>query len=50
MDQRFSGRSRFAIAVITATVAVVLWGFGVELVLHNYVFVLPPESPIQKVN
>jgi hypothetical protein len=28
--------------VAAATVVVLLWGFGVELVLHNYIFVSPP--------
>lgn len=50
MDQRFFGRNKLAVAVIATTLAVLLWSFGVELVLHNYIFVPPPETSILKIN
>jgi hypothetical protein len=38
-----------ATALVAGTLAaVLLWGFGVEYVLHNYVFLSPPEISIQK--
>jgi hypothetical protein len=44
MDLRFFGKNKLAMAVMATTVAIVLWGFGVEFVLHNYVFISPPEK------
>ena len=42
VGSRGSEKGRFAMVVAAATVVVLLWGFGVELVLHNYIFVSPP--------
>jgi hypothetical protein len=50
MGQRSFGRNKLAITVIATTVAVLLWGLGVELVLHNYIFVLPSGNSIPKIN
>jgi hypothetical protein len=50
MEQRLSEKSRFAMVVVATTVVVLLWGFGVELVLQNYIFVFPPENVIRKIN
>jgi len=48
MDRRSSriGKATGLVAVTMA--AVLLWGFGVEYVLHNYVFLSPPEISVQK--
>jgi hypothetical protein len=43
-------KGRFAAAIIATTVAVLIWGFGVEFVLKNYVFVSPPVHSIQKID
>jgi hypothetical protein len=48
MDQRFSGKGKLAMAIIATMAAVILWSFGIEFVLHNYVFISPPETSIQK--
>jgi hypothetical protein len=50
MDRRSSEKSKFAMAIIATTAAVLLWGFGAEFVLKNYVFVSPPVHSVQKVN
>jgi hypothetical protein len=50
MDRRSSEKSKFAMAIIATTAAVLLWGFGAEFVLKNYVFVSPPVHSLQKVN
>jgi hypothetical protein len=42
VGSRGSEKGRFAMGVAAATVVVLLWGFGVELVLHNQIFVSPP--------
>jgi hypothetical protein len=42
LGSRGSEKGRFAMVVAAATVVVLLWGFGVELVLHNQIFVSPP--------
>jgi hypothetical protein len=48
MDQRSSGKGRLAVAILGTMVAVILWSFGIEFVLHTYIFILPPEHSIQK--
>jgi hypothetical protein len=48
MDRRSSITGK-ATALVAATVAaVLLWGFGVEYMLHSYVFPSPPEISIHK--
>jgi hypothetical protein len=49
MKQR-SSRNVKVTALITGTVAaVLLWGFGVEYVLHSYFFILPPQNSTQMI-
>jgi hypothetical protein len=50
MDRRSSARGKAkAAALIAGTVAaVLLWGFGAQYLLRNYVFLSPPEISIQK--
>jgi hypothetical protein len=50
VNRRFSERGKFATAIIATMAAVLLWGFGTEFVLKNYVFVSPPVHSVQKVN
>jgi hypothetical protein len=45
-----SGKGKVAAGIVATVVAAMLWGFGVEYVLHNYVFISPPENAIQKMN
>lgn len=49
MDQQSSEKGRATLLVAGTVAAVLVWGFGVEYVLHNYVFMSPPEIAIQKV-
>jgi hypothetical protein len=42
------GKRKVATGIVATVVAVMLWGFGVEYVLHNYVFISPPENAVQK--
>jgi hypothetical protein len=44
-----SGKGEVAAAIVTSVAVVLPWGFGVEYVLHAYVFVPPPESNVQKI-
>jgi uncharacterized membrane protein len=48
MDQRPSMTGKATALIAGTVVAVLLWGFGVEYMLHNYVFLSPPEISIQK--
>jgi hypothetical protein len=43
-------KGRLATAIIATMVAALIWGFGVEFVLTNYVFVSPPVHSVQKIN
>ncbi len=47
MDQGSSGKGKVAAGIVATVVAVLIWGFGVEYVLHSYVFVSPPASHFQ---
>jgi hypothetical protein len=49
MDQESSGKGKVAAGIVGTVAAVLLWGFGIEYVLHNYVFVSPPENSVQQV-
>lgn len=44
-----SGRVKVTAGVVATAAVVLLWGVGVEYVLHTYVFVSPPESLVQKI-
>jgi hypothetical protein len=35
--------------IVATVAALLLWGFGLEYVLHSYVFLSPPESSFQKI-
>jgi hypothetical protein len=48
MDQQSSRKGKATVLVAGTVAAALAWGFGVEYVLHNYVFVLPPEITIQR--
>jgi hypothetical protein len=43
-----SGKRKVAVGIAATVVVAILWGFGVEYVLHNYVFISPPENAAQK--
>jgi hypothetical protein len=49
MDRGSSGKGKVAAKIVATVVAVLIWGFGVEYVLHSYVFVSPPESHLQNI-
>ncbi len=49
-EQRFSGKRKVAMAIVGTTAVILLWGFGVDFVLHNYIFVSPTENSVQKMN
>ena len=43
------GKRKVAAGIAVTVVVALLWGFGVEYVLQNYVFISPPANAIQKV-
>jgi hypothetical protein len=43
-----SGKRKVAAGIVATVVLCVLWGFGAEYVLRNYVVISPPENAIQK--
>ena len=47
MDQRSLMTGKATLLVAGTVAAVLFWGFGVEYVLHNYVFPSPPEISVQ---
>jgi hypothetical protein len=49
MDRDSPDKGKVAVVIVATAAAVLLWGFGVEYVLQNYVFVSPPESAFQNV-
>jgi hypothetical protein len=42
-----TGKGKVAAGIAATVVVAMLWGFGVEYVLHNYVFISPPENAVQ---
>jgi hypothetical protein len=48
MDQRSFMTGKASLLVAGTAAAVLLWGFGVEYMLHTYVFPSPPEISVQK--
>jgi hypothetical protein len=48
MDQQSTGRGKTTVLISGTVAAVLLWGFGLEYVLHAYVFISPPENSIHK--
>jgi hypothetical protein len=42
MDQRSTRRAKVTVFIAGTVVAVLLWGFGIEYVLHADAFVSPP--------
>jgi hypothetical protein len=49
MDRESHSKGKTAAAILATVAAILLWGFGAEYVLQNYVFVSPPESSFQKI-
>jgi hypothetical protein len=49
MDQGSSGKGKVAAGIVATVAAVLIWGFGVEYVLHSYVFVSPPERSVRHI-
>jgi hypothetical protein len=49
MDREPFRKGKVAAGIVATVAAVLLWGFGVQYVLHNYVFLSPPESSFQKI-
>jgi hypothetical protein len=49
MDQRSFGTGKIAMAVMATLAGVMLWSFGIEFVLRNYVFISPQVNSVQKI-
>jgi hypothetical protein len=49
MDRKTFSKGKVAAGIVVTVAAVLLWGFGVEYVLHSYVFLSPPETSFQKI-
>lgn len=49
MGQRSFGKGKIALVVMATMAGVLLWSFGVEFVLQNYVFVSPQVNSAQKI-
>jgi hypothetical protein len=43
MDQQSTGRRKTTVLIAGTVAAVLLWGFGIEYLLHAYVFISPPK-------
>jgi hypothetical protein len=50
MDLEPSGKGRAAVQIAGVVAAMLLWGFGFQYVLQNYVFVSPPAIYVQHTN
>jgi hypothetical protein len=48
MDQRSFMTGKATLLVAGTVAAVLLWGFAVEHILRDYVFLSPPEISVQK--
>jgi hypothetical protein len=47
MDQRSSSKGKATMLVAGTVAAILLWGFGVEYLLQNFIFISPPEISVQ---
>jgi hypothetical protein len=50
MDLEPSGKGKAAVQIAGVVAAMLLWGFGFQYVLQNYVFVSPPAIYVQHTN